>query len=81
MTMKELKTTLSEALTMIKGFCCNGILCNAWRQIDDDVIEFRHVEDKKIVRVNVNNIEIGKCTIYDERNGFNKPYPNVILKA
>lgn len=80
-TMKELKTRLSASLNMIKGFCCNGKLCNAWRQIDDNVIEFRQTEDRKIVRVNINDIsEISTFHIYDARRDFNKPYPNVITK-
>lgn len=79
MNMKELKTTLSAALNMIKGFCYNGRLCNGWREINENVIEFRYTDNGRTTRVNLNDIEsIGKCSIYDERNGFNKPYPNVI---
>jgi hypothetical protein len=80
--MKELKTTLSAAINMIKGFCFNGRLCNGWRQVDESNIEFRYADDGRIARVNLNDIEsIGTYKIFDERHGFNKPYPNVITSG
>ena len=80
-TMKELKTTLSAALNMIKGFCFNGRLCNGWRQINEAVIEFRYSDDGQIARIRIDEIDsIGTAKIFDSRRGFNKPYPNVITK-
>jgi hypothetical protein len=80
-TMKELKTTLSAALNMIKGFCFNGRLCNGWRQVNETVIEFRYSDDGRITRIDLDQIDsIGKALIFDKRRGYNKPYPNVITK-
>lgn len=80
-TMKELKTRLSAALNMIKGFCFNGKLCNGWRQVSETVIEFRYSDDGRIVRIKIDEIDsIGTAKIFDKHNGFSKPYPNVITK-
>ena len=81
MEMRELKIRLSASLNMLKGFCCNGILCNGWREVSDEVIEFRPKGPGRIIRINVSDIvRVDTCRIYDERNGFNKPYPNVVTK-
>lgn len=80
-TMRELKTRLSAALNMIKGFCFNGRLCNGWREINENVIEFRYSDDGRSARIRIDEIDsIGTAKIFDNRNGFCKPYPNVITK-
>lgn len=79
MTMKELTTKLSASLNMLKGFACEGILCRGWWQVNDNVIEFK-TEDDRYIRIRIDDVaEIGTCKIFDERNGFRKPYANVVL--
>ena len=81
MTMKELTTTLSASLNMLKGFCYNCRLCNGWRKVNETVIEFRYSDDGRIARIELDQIDsIGKVLIFDKRCGYNKPYPNVITK-
>lgn len=80
-TMKELTTTLSASLNMLKGFCCDGKLCNAWMKVNENVIAFRFSDTHRNIYIALDEIsEIGTCEIYDKRNGFNIPYSNVVLK-
>ena len=81
MTMKELTSALSAGINMLKGFCFDGELCNAWQKIDSSTIQFRKVDGRLTRKVSLEEIDcIGKFEIFDDREGFAKRYPNVVLK-
>ena len=81
-TMKELKLELSSGLRMLKGFCFEGELCDGWRQLDDNTIQFRKVDGRVTRGIIPDEIEcIGTTKIFNERKGYSKVYQNVVLKA
>ena len=79
-TMKELETSLSASINMLKGFAHNGKPCSGWHQVNDRVMEFRY-SDNTYGRIKLDEIVgFNYCTVYDERHGREKFYRNVLTE-